>query len=132
MVDRASVEALFGLSRRQAIRFMGRFGGYLSGKAFLIDRNELIAQLEALSDGTDFQQDRTRRRRVAAMATELQRDWAARQTPISPPSSPVRGFGDLPEAVRLEESRVEIRFASHEELLTHLLTLVRALARELN
>jgi hypothetical protein len=132
VIDRASVEILFHLKRRQAIRFLARFGGFQSGKTYLIDRDGLIRQLEAVTAGADFRQDRKRRQRVATLATELQKDWAARQTPISPPSSPIQGFADLPEAVRLEAGRLEIRFNSHEELLTHLLSLARALARELN
>jgi hypothetical protein len=132
VVDRAAIETLFHLGRRQAIRFLARFGGYQSGKAYLLDRVELIRQLEFLLDDPGFHQDRVRRRRVAAMAGELQKDWAARQIPISPPQIRVRGFEDLPEAVRLEDGRLEIRFTTQEELLTHLLALTQALARELS
>jgi hypothetical protein len=132
VVDRASIETLFHLGRRQAIRFLARFGGYQSGRTYLLDRIELIHQLEALLDEPDYHRDRSRRRRVAIMARDLQKDWAARQTPVSPPLSNIRSLNDLPRAVRLDEGRLEIVFQTREELLTHLLALVRALAAELN
>lgn len=132
VVDRSTVETLFHLKRRQAIRFLHRFGGYLSGKAYLLNRDQLIAQLEAILDDPDYRQDRRRRQRVAGMAQELQKHWAARQTPITPPRVRIQGFADLPASISLEERRLEIRFETREELLTHLLSLVQALARELN
>lgn len=132
VVDRATIETLFRLGRRQAIRFLASFGGYQSGKAYLLDRLELIQQLEALLEDPGFRQDRARRRRIATMADGLQKDWVARQTPVSLPQVRVRGFSDLPDAIRLNEGRLEIRFATQEELLSHLLALVQALARELS
>lgn len=38
VVDRAIVEHLFGLQRRQAIELLHRFGGYRAGWTFLVDR----------------------------------------------------------------------------------------------
>ncbi len=53
VVDRAAVERMFGMRRRRAIELMGRFGGYRSGNAILLDRLGLIWQLEAMSAGED-------------------------------------------------------------------------------
>lgn len=132
VVDRSCVESIFHLGRRQAIRLMSRFGGYQSGKAYLLDRLDLIQKLEAILDQANFSQDRARRQRVASMAIELQQNWKARQKTIQPAPSPIRGFADLPHSIILEERRLEIHFATQEELLTHLLSLVQALAQELN
>lgn len=132
VVDRATLEILLGLRRRQAIRMMVHFGGYLSGKAYLVDREDLIRQLETIRQGDDYIHDQARRRRVAQMAAKLNEDWAARQTVIAPPRRRIEGFADLPGTVRLEEGRLEIAFANQEDLLTQLLALVQALARELN
>lgn len=132
VVDRATLEILLGLGRRQAIRMMVHFGGYQSGKAYLVDRDELIRQLEELRQGADYVYDRARRRRVAAMAESLAAEWGARQTVISPPRKPVWSKSDLPETVRWEEGRLEIRYTGQEDLLTQLLALVQALARELS
>jgi len=38
VVDRAIIERLFGLRRRQAIELLHRFGGYQAGRTFLVDR----------------------------------------------------------------------------------------------
>ena len=42
VVDRAIIEMVFGLGRRQAIELLHRFGGYQAGRTFLIDRRLLI------------------------------------------------------------------------------------------
>ena len=42
VVDRGTIERLFGLRRRRAIELMHRFGGYQAGRTFLIDRHLLI------------------------------------------------------------------------------------------
>ena len=42
VVDRASIERLFGLRRRRAIELLHHFGGYQAGRTFLIDRRSLI------------------------------------------------------------------------------------------
>jgi hypothetical protein len=34
VLDRAALEKLFGLGRRQTIRLMSTFGGHLAGKTF--------------------------------------------------------------------------------------------------
>ena len=62
VLDRATIEKLFGLKRRQAIGLPHRFGGYQSGKTFLVDRQELVEQLEALRDGETFSHEQRRRR----------------------------------------------------------------------
>ena len=40
--------------RRRAIQLMHTFGGYQTGQALLIDRAELMRQLEALEAGAEF------------------------------------------------------------------------------
>ena len=51
VVDRAIVERLFGLRRRQAIALLPRFGGYQAGRTFLVDRRVLIECLRRLAEG---------------------------------------------------------------------------------
>jgi hypothetical protein len=53
VIDRA-IEKVLRIERRTAIRILNRFGGFQSGKTFLIGREKLIAKLE---------EDRPRRRR---------------------------------------------------------------------
>ena len=66
VLDRAVIEKLFGLKRRQAIQLLDRFGGYQAGRTFLLDRQELVEQLEAIRDGETFRYEQRRRRRLVA------------------------------------------------------------------
>ena len=66
VLDRAVIEKLFGLKRRQAIQLLHRFGGYQAGRIFLVDRQELVEQLEAIRDGETFSYEQRRRRRLVA------------------------------------------------------------------
>ena len=48
-LDRAAIEDLFHLRRRQAIRLMGACGGYQIGKTYLVDRGSLLRFLDRLT-----------------------------------------------------------------------------------
>ena len=48
VVDRAGIERIFGLKRRRAIGLMHQFGGYQTGRTFLVERQGLLRILEAL------------------------------------------------------------------------------------
>ena len=61
VLDRAAIEKLFGLKHRQAIQLLHRFGGYQVGRTFLVDRQELVEQLDALRDGETFRYEQRRR-----------------------------------------------------------------------
>jgi len=64
VVDRISFEHLFHVRRRRAIQLMHTFGGYQTGQALLIDRAELLRQLEALEAGAEFAIEQGRRQRL--------------------------------------------------------------------
>lgn len=65
VVDRAILEKVLRIERRTAIRLMHRFGGFRTGKTFLIDRLQLIEQIEQLDRGDDVTFERDRRARLA-------------------------------------------------------------------
>jgi hypothetical protein len=65
VIDRAILEKVLRIERRTAIRLMNRFGGFQSGKTFLIDRLQLINQLEQLDRGDDAMVERDRRGRLS-------------------------------------------------------------------
>jgi hypothetical protein len=56
-----------------AIRLMHRFGGFQSGKTFLIDRLRLIEQLERVSRGEEVSLERDRRTRLVGQLEEARR-----------------------------------------------------------
>jgi hypothetical protein len=65
VVDRSVCERVFGVRWRQTIKLMHQFGGYRSGNAFLVDRAELIIQLEAIEAGSEVKLERRRKARLA-------------------------------------------------------------------
>src|SRR5215472_11250245 len=73
VIDRAAIERLFGLRRRQAIELMNRFGGYQTGRTFLIGRDRLLAELESIAATGEYRQETARRERVAGLIERIQR-----------------------------------------------------------
>jgi len=61
VVDRSTIERLFGLRRRRAIQLMHEFGGYQAGRTFLIDRKKFLDQLRRLTEGEGWQVENRRR-----------------------------------------------------------------------
>src|ERR1035441_3888487 len=72
VVDRAIIEHLFGLRRRQAIELLHRLGGYQAGRTFLVDRHVLMANLRRLAEGEDFERKSRRKERSEEHTSELQ------------------------------------------------------------
>lgn len=133
VVDRFSVERLFGVSRRQAVRIMHRFGGYQVGRTFLITREELVARLEGVSNGPAADQVRNRKRRIWHELTEHRSRVKAMRVGIKgvgTASAPAAALAGLPEGVVLERARLEIQFAGPEDLLRKLYLLSQALAED--
>ena len=86
VIDRAAVERLFGLRRRQAIELLNRLGGYQAGRTFVIGREQLIAQLDSIAAGAEYQQEAARRERLTASIEKIQRtrQSEAVRIPVSP------------------------------------------------
>ena len=133
MVDRAGVEKLFGVSPRTAVRMMNRFGGYQTGKTFLIGREDLIDALECLQADETFGQELRRRRRVSEDLDRTRENLKARQVklPVSAVADPARA-SSLPSGMRVVRPGVlEVEFASAEDLLGRLWELVQMAGRDL-
>ena len=131
VIDRAAIERLFGLHRRQAIELMNRFGGYQAGRTLLIGRDQLIAQLDAVVAGEDFQQEEARRQRLAATVENVRRtrESEAVQIPVSPAVFATR-MTTLGPGMQLRPGRLEIDFAGPEDLLRKLFSLAQAVAND--
>lgn len=133
VVDRAGIERLFHLHRRDAIRLMHRFGALQSGKTFLIDRLDLISRLEALQSSENYRYERKRRNRLV---DELNRtDAKLRQTNIRIPVTDgiwSRRLESLPGAIRLEPGALHVGFQTTEDLLACLMELAVAISNDLD
>ena len=97
VLDRAIVEIVFGLGRRQAIEFLHHFGGYQAGRTLLIDRQLLIEGLRRLMDGEEFQNEIRRKERLDQAISQLHRGRAGARVriPVRPEMLPKPPKADL-------------------------------------
>jgi len=131
VIDRAAVERLFGLRRRQAIELLNRLGGYQAGRTLVIGRDQLIAQLDTIATGSEYRQETARLERLAASIDKIQRtrQSEAVRIPVS-----VEVFGarmqTLGSGVQLRPGKLEIEFAGPEDLLRKLFALAQAVGND--
>ena len=127
VVDRALIEKLFALKRRQAIDLCHRFGGFQAGRTFLVDRFHLIAELERLHQDPGFEQEMHRRERLSEMVVEARRLKAGTEVILPVHRDALdRRMEDLPAGIRLEAGCLTVRFEKPEELLANLFELAKA------
>jgi len=131
VIDRAVVQSVFGLGRRQAIELMHRFGGYMAGRTFLLERTRLIAELDKIVASGEYQREETRHEKLTAALAKFQRTRRAEEVRIDV-SPEVFGtcMSMLPSAVQLEPGKLEVKFSGCEDLLTKLFTLAQAAAND--
>ena len=131
VVDRAAIESLFGVRRRQAIELLTKLGGYRSANSLLVSRVSLIEQLQVIQADPDTQWEVRRNRRVAEKIVRLQHDRAAANVRIPvAPDVHSRRLRDLPAGIHLEAGRLMIEFAGAEQLLSKLYELSQAAAND--
>jgi hypothetical protein len=125
VVDRAAIEKLFGLGRRQAINLMRRFDGHLSGRHWFVDRLQMIERLGevALLPGYG---DEIRRKVALKDQIEILRETNPQlQRPIAAPR-PRQSDVSLPPGVRVfNGGQMLISYANTAELLGILLALTQ-------
>ncbi len=127
VIDRALIETLFSLKRRQAIDLCHRFGGFQAGRTFLVDRVRLIAELERMRQDHGFEVELHRRERLSQMVVEARRLRAGAHVvlPVRPAALECH-MADLPAGVRLEAGCLTVWFDKPEELLAKLFELAKA------
>ena len=127
VVDRAIIEHLFGLRRRQAIELLHRFGGFQTGRTYLVDRRLLIGHLRRLAEGEEFQREHRRRERLDDTVDQLRRLQTAVRVKIPVrPDGLSRKLADLLPGVALEAGHLHIAFSGTEDLLGKLFELSQA------
>lgn len=131
VVDRAVIQEVFDLGRRQSIELMHRFGGYQAGRTFLIERNRLIAELDAIGSSGEYQREVARHEKLTTAVAKLQRERRAKEVRFDvPPGVRETRIATLPESVHLEPGKLEIDFSGSQDLLAKLFALSQAAAND--
>lgn len=131
-LDRPSIEQLFRVSRRQAIRLMGASQGYQIGKTFLVDRQSLIGFLETVEKSGAAPQARARKQRVMTALHEAANQTAARRIQIR---TDLGGRGphpaELPAAIQLvAPGKLQITYRGAEDLLARIVELAASATQD--
>ena len=113
-VYRGTLEQLFCIPRRTAIRLMHEFGGEQAGRTFLLDRQKLIEQLEERIVPEPLYPSQVRR----------QQGEAAAFTFPAVPTPERRRTKALPPEVRVGSGQILIQAATLDELCARLWVLL--------
>jgi hypothetical protein len=131
VIDRAMLEKLLRVHRRDAIRLMHRFGGYQTGRTFLIERPALVRELKRIAAGEPYYFETRRRERLGNQLAEIRRDLVARRITIEvAPDVAYRELDGLPSTIRLAPGRLEVTCSDAQDLLRQLMELAQAIAND--
>jgi hypothetical protein len=109
-VYRGTLEQIFKIPRRTAIRLMHEFGGEQAGRTFLLDRQKLIEQLEQRAAPEQLQPSHVRRQ---------QREAAVFSFPdVRTPER--RRAAELPAAIQIRPGYFAVENAGLEDLCAQL------------
>lgn len=125
VLDRQSVQKLFGVRERTANVLVRTFGGYRAGNTFVLDRLQLIEALRNLSDPAAAA-EQSRRARVVELVESL-RSAPRPRIPSPPPPAPA----ELPEGITVPaDGQMMIQFSRPEELLSRVLSLTQLASKD--
>jgi hypothetical protein len=131
VIDRATIERLFGLRRRQAIELLHRLGGFQAGHTFLVDRHVLIENLRRIAAGEEFERETRRKERLDGTIDRLRRYRTAARVRIPVPADVFdRKVADLPTGVAIAAGHLHIAFSGTEDLLVKLFELAQAASND--
>src|ERR1035437_189157 len=131
IVDRASIERIFGLKRRRAIELMHEFGGYQAGRTFLLDRARLLEALQSLESREDYSVEKRRRERLRDVVEASREHLISTRVRIPVRAPPARASLDrLAPGVLLMPGMLSIKFRHPVELLEKLYSLAQAISHD--
>ena len=131
VVDRVLFERLFHVRRRRAIELMHVFGGYQTGQALLIDRTELMRQLEALEAGAEFAIEHGRKQRLLDSLERARKHRAATAVCIPVAADTEEwSVAHLPAGIVLLPDSLHVDFRGAEDLLAKLYELSQAVGND--
>lgn len=130
-IDRRTIESLFHVSPRQALRILATLGCYAAGKSLLIERRDLTAKLEALLSSDTVHIEQRRHERVSQHLERYRKEQKARRIriPVAPQTASAH-IASLPPGVTLYPGTLHIQFTTAQDLLSKLFTLGQAIAND--
>ena len=126
VVDRAVMERLLGVSRRNAVRILNQVGGYRVGGSLVVERDELVHWLEEIRRDPQAEHELGRRQQLEQHLEGLRRVESSRRVRID--LAPAAESG-LPVGVDLTPGKMEVRFEGAADLLGKLLRVALAVER---
>lgn len=131
-VDRPTVEFLLGVGRRRAQQILAPCISHRVGTNGLADRDAFIVHLRRLADGEDGYYEHQRRRKLAEILVQLQKDRLQRPQLLveAPVQVLTQEFENLPTGVWLEPGRITVTFDQPQEALEKLLALAMAISND--
>ena len=131
VVDRAGIEHIFGLRRRRAIELMHQFGGYQTGRTFLVERMRLLEALQSLESKEDYAAEKRRRERLGDVVEASREHLISMRVRIPVRAAAARASLDrLAPGVLLLPGVLSIEFRNPIELLEKLYWLAQAIAHD--
>ncbi len=131
VLDRFAMEKLFQVSRRQAVRLMGGFGGYQVGRTYVVPKEEVVQRLKQIEQGGEAESALRQKQRVWRILQQERASLPGRAIEIPLPVQPlVPEIANLPTGIQLENGLLTIRFDAPVELLQKLFALSQALMQD--
>lgn len=124
-IDRAAIERLFGVSRRNAHYLMARFGALRLGNLLVVEPASLAAKLRLLTAQDEVVRQVRRHERVRAVIQE--RRAGLKLARITLPEPTIGALAHLPGSIRLAPGHLAIDFTGAIDLLTQLTELSKAI-----
>lgn len=125
-LDRPAIERLFSVRPRQANNLMRSLGGYRIGQVVVVDREELLARLGAISGVEEYAAQIQRKSRVLEALDGLRGEARLRRIAVPPERQP---NSSLPKGVRITApGEMTIYFISPEDLLGRVMGLAQSAA----
>lgn len=130
-LTRASIEELFGLKRRQAIKLMKTMGRFQVGKEFVIDPQVVRQWLRKAGIGEKVWFAEVVRTRIEELIEQAQWEREARKTRAVVPRKTVElKLEGMPPTVTLRPGEMRIQFFGAEDLFRQLFELAQVMRND--
>ena len=132
VIDRPTIEQLFGVGRRQANNLIRIHHGYQVGTSKVVARDKLLAGLEKMGAHRGVAgAETTRKSRLIEALEAIQRRPRPRRIVLPPPPPPRQGSTSLPPGFTVSApGELRLQFSTPEELLGRIQSLLEAAVKD--